>query len=187
MSLEKLRRRSISLLADASHQGGKQSAWIWPAMRDHSSPISPRKEVLRDWADPCLGTSKACKIMNLNVIVKDCRTVKPEDFGTFWCISLHGGLEAFFCSIENGKLKTRAGVTFAMFFQPIADLFLSVEGSYMQTMVFAKQWIDFKDIDGQCRKGSAAPCECFWWSKEISWFMASYAQEMVIRNSERSF
>jgi len=55
MSLKKLRRRSISFIADRPpHQGGKQSAGLWPADGDHSSPISQGKRCYRDWADPVL-------------------------------------------------------------------------------------------------------------------------------------
>ena len=41
------------------------------------------------------GQAKACQDNGLNVIVRDCRYVKAEDFGTFDAIACIGGLEHF--------------------------------------------------------------------------------------------
>jgi cyclopropane-fatty-acyl-phospholipid synthase len=130
------------------------------------------------------GQAKACQNNDLNVIVKDCRTVKPENFGTFDAISCIGGLEHF-CSIEEWKAGKQEQV-YRDFFQTIADL-LPVGGRfYMQTMVFAKHMIDFKDIDVNAEKGSAAHVMALM-IKEFPGSWLPYGAEMVIRNAEPHF
>src|SRR5204863_2650924 len=44
------------------------------------------------------GQAKACQKNGLNVLVKDCRYIKPSDFGQFDAITCIGGMEHF-CSI----------------------------------------------------------------------------------------
>src|SRR5680860_537782 len=51
------------------------------------------------------GQAEASQKNGFNVLVKDCRYVKPEDFGTFDAISCIGGLEHF-CSVETCLLYT---------------------------------------------------------------------------------
>ena len=46
------------------------------------------------------GQAAACQQNGLNVLVKDCRYVQPEDFGTFDAIACIGGLEHF-CSLQE--------------------------------------------------------------------------------------
>ena len=53
------------------------------------------------------GQAAACQANGMNVIVQDCRTVKPEDFGTFDAITCIGGLEHF-CSVEEWQAGHRS-------------------------------------------------------------------------------
>jgi cyclopropane-fatty-acyl-phospholipid synthase len=100
------------------------------------------------------GQAAACQKNGFNVIVKDCRTVKPEDFGQFDAITCIGGLEHF-CSIEEWKEGKQEKV-YNDFFKTLNDL-LPVGGRfYMQTMVFSKNMLDFEEIDINAEKGSAS-------------------------------
>ena len=54
------------------------------------------------------GQADACQNNGMNVVVKDCRTITPEDYGAFDAITCIGGLEHF-CSVEEwqaGKQET---------------------------------------------------------------------------------
>lgn len=130
------------------------------------------------------GQAKACQKNGMNVIVKDCRTVKPDDFGTFDAISCIGGLEHF-CSIEEWKAGKQEQV-YSDFFQTLYDLLPTGGRFYMQTMVFGKNMIDFKDIDVNAEKGSAAHVMALM-IKEFPGSWLPYGPEMVIRNAEPHF
>jgi len=74
-----------------------------------------------------------------------------------------------------GKPGKQEQVGTGDFFSTIATSLPVVEGSYMQTMVFAKAYDRFKDIDVQCEKRSAAMW-CFD-DQGISWFWLPTAQK----------
>lgn len=130
------------------------------------------------------GQADACQKNGLNVIVKDCRYVKPEDFGMFDAIVCIGGLEHF-CSVEEWQAGKQEQV-YRDFFQTLSDL-LPVGGRfYMQTMTFSKNMIDFKDFDLNAKKGSA-PHVLALMVKEFPGSWLPYGPEMVIRNAEPHF
>jgi cyclopropane-fatty-acyl-phospholipid synthase len=130
------------------------------------------------------GQADACQKNGLNVVVKDCRYVKPDDFGTFDAIVCIGGLEHF-CSVEEWKEGKQEKV-YRDFFQTVYDL-LPVGGRfYMQTMTFSKNMIDFKDFDVTAEKGSAAHV-CALMMKEFPGSWLPYGPEMVIQNAEPRF
>ncbi|MEQ8476446.1 class I SAM-dependent methyltransferase [Fulvivirga sp.] len=100
------------------------------------------------------GQAKACQKNGMNVIVKDCRYLTPEEFGTFDAITCIGGLEHF-CSVEEWKDGKQERV-YRNFFKTLSDL-LPVGGRYyMQTMTFSKNMLDHKDIDINAERGSAS-------------------------------
>ena len=100
------------------------------------------------------GQADACQKNGFNVIVKDCRYIKPEDFGTFDAITCIGGLEHF-CSVEEWQAGKQEQV-YRDFFKILYDL-LPVGGRfYMQTMVFSKNMIEFEEMDVNAEEGSAA-------------------------------
>ena len=130
------------------------------------------------------GQAKACQKNGFNVIVKDCRYVKPEDFGTFDAIVCIGGLEHF-CSVEEWQKGNQEKI-YKDFFQTLYNL-LPVGGRfYMQTMTFSKNMVDFKDIDINAEKGSPAHV-CALMVKEFPGSWLPYGPEMVIRNAEPLF
>jgi cyclopropane-fatty-acyl-phospholipid synthase len=130
------------------------------------------------------GQAKACRQNGLNVLVKDCRTVKPADFGLFDAITCIGGLEHF-CSVEEWKAGKQEKV-YSDFFKTLYDL-LPVGGRYyMQTMTFSKNMLPFEQIDINAPKDSAAYVLALM-VKEFPGSWLPYGPEMVIRNAEPGF
>jgi len=130
------------------------------------------------------GQAAACQNNGLNVIVKDCRYVTPDDFGTFDAITCVGGLEHF-CSVEEWQAGKQDEV-YRNFFDTIYDL-LPVGGRYyMQTMTFSKNMIDFDKFDLNAERGSA-PHVLALMVEEFPGSWLPYGPEMVIRNAEPKF
>lgn len=130
------------------------------------------------------GQAEACKKNGLNVIVKDCRNVKPEDFGTFDAITCIGGLEHF-CSVEEWQAGKQEQV-YKDFFKTLYDL-LPIGGRfYMQTMVFSKNMLPYEEFDINAEEGSA-PNVLALMVKQFPGSWLPYGPEMVIRNAEPHF
>ena len=130
------------------------------------------------------GQAAACQKNGFNVLVQDCRTVTPEDFGTFDAITCIGGLEHF-CSVEEWKQGNQEKV-YSDFFKTLNDL-LPVGGRfYMQTMTFSKNMLDFEDIDINAEEGSASHVLALM-IKEFPGSWLPYGPEMVIKNAEPHF
>ncbi len=130
------------------------------------------------------GQAKACQKNGMNVIVKDCRTVKPEDFGIFDAISCVGGLEHF-CSVEEWKAGKQEQV-YSDYFETVYNLLPKGGRLYLQTMTFGKNMIDFKDIDVTAEKGSAAHVLGLM-IEEFPGSWLPYGSEMLIRNAAPHF
>jgi cyclopropane-fatty-acyl-phospholipid synthase len=130
------------------------------------------------------GQSDACRKNGLDVYVKDCRYVKPGDFGMFDAITCIGGLEHF-CSIEEWKEGKQEKI-YHDFFNTIYQLLPARGRFYMQTMTFSKNMVDFKDIDIKAKKGSAAHVMALM-IKEFPGSWLPYGPEMVIKNASPYF
>ena len=127
------------------------------------------------------GQAEACQKNGLNVIVKDCRYVKPDDFGTFDAVTCIGGLEHF-CSVEEWQAGNQEKV-YEDFFKTVYDL-LPVGGRYyMQTMTFSKNMLPYEEFDINAEKGSAARVLALM-VKEFPGSWLPYGPEMVIRNAK---
>ncbi|MCJ7467401.1 MAG: class I SAM-dependent methyltransferase [Maribacter sp.] len=130
------------------------------------------------------GQAEASQKNGFNVLVKDCRYVKPEDFGTFDAISCIGGLEHF-CSVETWQEGKQEEV-YSDFFKTLNDL-LAVGGRfYMQTMTFGKNMIPFDELDINAPKDSTAYIMALM-VKQFPGSWLPYGPEMVIRNAEPHF
>ncbi|MEM7550451.1 MAG: class I SAM-dependent methyltransferase [Bacteroidota bacterium] len=130
------------------------------------------------------GQAEACQKNGLNVLVQDCRYVKPEDYGTFDAITCIGGMEHF-CSIEEWQAGKQEEV-YSNFFKMLYEL-LPVGGRfYMQTMVFSKNMVPFEEIDVNAEEGSAAHVMALM-VKEFPGSWLPYGPEMVIKNAEPHF
>jgi cyclopropane-fatty-acyl-phospholipid synthase len=130
------------------------------------------------------GQADACQKNGFNVLVKDCRYIKPEDFGLFDAITCIGGLEHF-CSVEEWKQGKQEQV-YSDFFKTLYNL-LPIGGRfYMQTMTFSKNMIDFKELDINAEKDSTAYIMALM-VKQFPGSWLPYGPEMVIRNAEPYF
>jgi len=130
------------------------------------------------------GQAEASQKNGMEVLVKDCRYVKPEDFGMFDAITCIGGLEHF-CSVEEWKEGKQEKI-YKDFFQSLYRLLPGGGRFYMQTMTFSKNMIDFEDFDINAKNGSAAHV-CALMAKEFPGSWLPYGPEMVIRNAEPHF
>lgn len=130
------------------------------------------------------GQAEACQNNGMKVIVQDCRTIKPEDFGVFDAITCIGGLEHF-CSIDEWKEGKQEKI-YSDFFQTVYNLLPNGGRFYMQTMTFGRNMIEFKDIDVNAQKGSAAHVMALM-IKEFPGSWLPYGPEMVIKNAEPYF
>ena len=120
----------------------------------------------------------------MQVFVKDCRYVKPEDFGVFDAVTCIGGMEHF-CSVEEWKVGKQEEV-YRNFFRTLLDL-LPVGGRfYMQTMTFSKNMLPFEEIDINAEKSSAAYVLALM-VKEFPGSWLPYGPEMVIKCAEPGF
>jgi cyclopropane-fatty-acyl-phospholipid synthase len=130
------------------------------------------------------GQADACRKNGLNVLVKDCRYVKPGDFGLFDAITCIGGLEHF-CTVEVWKAGKQE-IIYCDFFQHLYNLLPVGCKFYMQTMTFSKKMISYEDFDIRAKKGSAAHVLALM-VKEFPGSWLPYGPEMVIRNAEPGF
>ena len=100
------------------------------------------------------GQAEACQRNGLEVYVKDCRNIKPEDFGMFDAISCVGAFEHF-CSVEDWKGGKQEAI-YHDFFQTSSNLLPSGGKLYLQTMIFGHNRVPYEDIDVNAPAGSPA-------------------------------
>ena len=185
MSLEEAQRAKHEFIADSLNiiKGSKvlDMACGWGPF---SKYITQEREATSIGLTLSQGQAEACQKNGLNVLVKDCRYVKPEDFGMFDAITCIGGLEHF-CSVEEWKEGKQEKI-YSDFFQTLYNLLPSGGRFYMQTMTFSKNMIDYEDFDINAKKGSA-PHVCALVVKEFPGSWLPYGPEMVIRNAEPHF
>lgn len=185
MSLEEAQRQKHTFIADSLNikKGSKvlDMACGWGPFIKY---VTEERAAVCKGLTLSKGQAEACQSNGMDVLVKDCRTIKPEDFGTFDAITCIGGLEHF-CSIEAWKEGKQEKI-YSDFFQSIYNLLPKGGRFYMQTMTFAKNMVDFKDIDVNAEKGSAAHVMALM-IKEFPGSWLPYGPEMVIRNAEPQF
>ncbi|MEB2783030.1 class I SAM-dependent methyltransferase [Algoriphagus persicinus] len=130
------------------------------------------------------GQAAACQKNGYNVLVKDCRYIKPEDFGIFDAITCIGGFEHF-CSVEEWQAGKQEEV-YRDFFKTLYDL-LPVGGRvYIQTMTFSKNMVGFEELDVNAEKGSTAYIMALM-IKQFPGSWLPYGPEMVINCAEPGF
>lgn len=86
------------------------------------------------------GQYNACKKNGFDVHIKDCRTITPDDFGTFDAAVSVGAFEHF-CSLEDYKAGQQEKI-YSDFFKTVADLLPSGGRFFLQTMTFGKNMFD---------------------------------------------
>jgi cyclopropane-fatty-acyl-phospholipid synthase len=85
------------------------------------------------------GQYEACRKKGFNVQIKDCRTVTPQDFGTFDAIVSVGAFEHF-CSLEEYR-SGRQEKIYHDFFKTAADLLPKGGRFFLQTMTFTEKML----------------------------------------------
>jgi len=91
------------------------------------------------------GQLNSCLRNGLDVHLMDCRTIRPETFGTFDAVSCVGAFEAF-CSREEWEAGKQDEV-YRDFFRVVANILRPGGRFYMQTMVFGRNMIDVRKVD----------------------------------------
>jgi cyclopropane-fatty-acyl-phospholipid synthase len=185
MSLEEAQRAKHKFIADSIHtkKGSKvlDMACGWGPFIKY---ITQERGATGIGVTLSEGQVKACQNNGMDVIVKDCRTIKVEDFGTFDAITCIGGLEHF-CSIEEWKEGKQEKI-YSDFFQTLYNLLPNGGRFYMQTMTFSKNMLKYEDIDINSEEGSASYVLALM-IKEFPGSWLPYGPEMVIRNAEPHF
>jgi cyclopropane-fatty-acyl-phospholipid synthase len=185
MSLEEAQRSKHKFIADSIHnkKGSKvlDMACGWGPFIKY---ITQERGATAMGVTLSEGQAKACQNYGMDVIVKDCRTIKVEDFGTFDAITCIGGLEHF-CSIEEWKEGKQEKI-YSDFFQTLYNLLPNGGRFYMQTMTFSKNMLEYEHIDINSEEGSASYVLALM-IKEFPGSWLPYGPEMVIRNAEPHF
>lgn len=130
------------------------------------------------------GQYAACRRNNLDVYIKDCRTVKPEDFGTFDAVVSVGAFEHF-CSLEEYKAGRQEQV-YRDFFKTVSDLLPAGGRFYLQTMTFTEKMPDSSVLDIHADKSSDAYILALS-AKHLPGSWLPYGSEMIIRDASPYF
>lgn len=130
------------------------------------------------------GQYEACKKSGFEVYIKDVRTVKPQDFGSFDAVVSVGAFEHF-CSPEEYREGKQERI-YTDFFKTVYDLLPTGGRFYLQTMVWGKNMIDFDELDINADKDSDA----YLIALMIKYFPGSwlpYGSKMLVKNAEPYF
>ena len=126
----------------------------------------------------------ACRRNGLQVDIRDCRTIRPADYGTFDAVVSIGSFEHF-CSIEQWQAGQQDAV-YSDFFQTVADLLPTGGRFYLQTMVFGRNMPSFEQI----RLDADPDSDAYYMALMVAQFPGSwlpYGSEQIIRNAEPHF
>jgi len=185
MSLEAAQKEKHRFIADSLYiaKGSKvlDMACGWGPF---SKYITEERQAVSTGLTLSAGQASACQKNGLNVLVQDCRYVKPEDFGTFDAVTCIGGLEHF-CSFEEYQDGKQEKV-YSDFFRMLYNLLPTGGRFYMQTMTFSKNMLEPEEFDLNAKAGSA-PNVLALMVKEFPGSWLPYGPEMVIRNAEPHF
>ncbi len=130
------------------------------------------------------GQERACRKNGLNVYLMDCRTIDSETFGIFDAISCIGAFEAF-CSREEYETGKQDEI-YNSFFKVVYDLLPESGRFYMQTMIFGKNIIEYKDFDIRADKDSDAYV-CALLQKQFPGNWLPYSVEQIIEDAKPYF
>jgi len=130
------------------------------------------------------GQVKACKKNGLDVHFMDCRTTKPETFGTFDAVVSLGAFEHF-CSREEWESGKQDEI-YTNFFKNVSDLLPGGKRFFLQTMTFGKNMIEAEKIDINAGKDSAAFI-CAHMQRIFPGSWLPFGKEQVIKNAKPFF
>ncbi|MEX2511546.1 MAG: class I SAM-dependent methyltransferase [Cyclobacteriaceae bacterium] len=127
---------------------------------------------------------ESCRKNGLTVYLKDCREIKPQDFGMFDAVSSVGAFEHF-CSIDDWKAGRQEKI-YRDFFKSVAEILPTGGRLYVQTMVFGKNKVPFEDINIDAKWGSPQHVMALM-VKEFPGSWLPDGAEMVINNAKPDF
>ena len=130
------------------------------------------------------GQYRACKKNGFDVHIKDCRTVKPSDFGTFDAVVSIGAFEHF-CSLEEYNAGLQEKV-YTNFFKTVADLLPAGKRFFLQTMVFGKNMIKYDSLNIHADKNSDEYILALT-AKHLPGSWLPYGSEMILRTAAPYF
>ena len=130
------------------------------------------------------GQYQACKQNGFEVYIKDVRTVKPDDYGTFDAIVSLGAFEHF-CSLEDYNAGRQEDV-YRNFFETVYNLLPKGGRFFLQTMVITDKMPAPEEMDINADKNSDAYiCALVLKLHPGSWL--PLGSEMLIRDAASYF
>ena len=126
----------------------------------------------------------ACRNKGLDVYIKDCRTVKPSDYGVFDAIVSVGAFEHF-CSLEEYKDGLQEKV-YNNFFKTVSDLLKPGGRCFLQTMTFTDKMIEPAALNINANKDSDAYILALT-AKHLPGSWLPYGSEMIISTAAPFF
>ena len=130
------------------------------------------------------GQAESCRRSGLEVAIMDCRTVTPQTFGGFDAVASLGAFEHF-CSVEEWQ-QGKQDAIYDSFFRTVADLLPAGGRLYLQTMVFGRYMIDYKDIDIHADRDST-PYILANMRRQFPGSWLPYGDEQIERNARSYF
>jgi cyclopropane-fatty-acyl-phospholipid synthase len=130
------------------------------------------------------GQYAACRKNGFDVYIKDCRSITPDDFGSFDAVASVGAFEHF-CSVEDFQHGKQDDV-YQHLFKTISDLLPIGGRCFIQTMAFGDDMIPFEAIDINADKDSNA----YLMALIVNEFPGSwlpYGHDHVVRSAEPHF
>jgi len=185
MTLEKAQRKKHDFIADQLniHKGSRvlEMGSGWGPFLNYANnqrKVSVLGLTLSD------GQYRACRKKGFDVKIKDCRTVKPEDFGTFDAVVSVGAFEHF-CSLEEYKAGKQEKV-YNDFFKTVSDLIPKGGRFFLQTMTFAEKMPGWETLNINAPKNSDAYTLALT-AKHLPGSWLPYGSEMITKTAEPFF
>jgi cyclopropane-fatty-acyl-phospholipid synthase len=185
MSLEKAQRKKHEFIADQLriHKGSRVlemgSGW-GPFLKF----VTQQRGAEATGFTLSDGQYNACTKKGFDVHIKDCRTVKPEDFGTFDAIVSVGAFEHF-CSLEEYKAGNQERV-YRDFFKTVSDLLPRGGRFFLQTMTFTEKMFSPDEMDINANKNSDFYLLALT-AKHLPGSWLPYGSEMITKTAEPFF
>jgi cyclopropane-fatty-acyl-phospholipid synthase len=153
MTLKDAQRKKHNFIADQLniHEGSKviEMGSGWGPFLQYASKQRGAKILGLTLSD---GQYNACRKKGFDVQIRDCRTVKPEDFGMFDAIVSVGAFEHF-CSAEEYKNGQQEKV-YTDFFKMAGDLLPKGGRFFLQTMTFTDKMLPLERLSMDAPKNS---------------------------------
>jgi cyclopropane-fatty-acyl-phospholipid synthase len=185
MPLEEAQRKKHEFIADQLHiQRGNRVLEMGSGWGPFLKFITEQRSAKAIGLTLSDGQYNACLKKGFDVHIKDCRTVKPQDFGTFDAIVSVGAFEHF-CSLEEYKAGRQEKV-YNDFFKTVSDLLPKGKRFFLQTMTFTEKMINADEMDLNADKNSDAYILALT-AKHLPGSWLPYGSEMIIKNAEPYF